>query len=197
MVSAGNPANWKYPPFAGTVADGRIWGRGANDCKIVIMAHMETLEILIADGLVPDFDVYLGYGYNEEVSDIEGNSAAKICKTLQGRGVRLGLVIDEGADVGPGSADGLQGLVGYIKIAEKGYADFKISIRDKSGHSMAPGKRSIVAELGQIAVDLHNNQFPYRLIDCIREEYSIKARHLIRGSQLCENIEENFEEACP
>ena len=25
------PGEWKYPPFAGTIADGRVWGRGALD----------------------------------------------------------------------------------------------------------------------------------------------------------------------
>src|SRR5512136_2515098 len=31
MVPVENASQWKYPPFSGTVAEGRIWGRGASD----------------------------------------------------------------------------------------------------------------------------------------------------------------------
>ena len=32
-VVAANPSQWRYDPFAGTLADGYIWGRGALDMK--------------------------------------------------------------------------------------------------------------------------------------------------------------------
>jgi acetylornithine deacetylase len=33
VVPAGDPANWTYPAFSATVADGRVYGRGAVDMK--------------------------------------------------------------------------------------------------------------------------------------------------------------------
>lgn len=33
VVPAGDLANWRFPPFAGTVADGRVYGRGSVDMK--------------------------------------------------------------------------------------------------------------------------------------------------------------------
>lgn len=33
VVPAGDSANWHYPPFQGTIADGRVYGRGAVDMK--------------------------------------------------------------------------------------------------------------------------------------------------------------------
>lgn len=33
VVPAGDPANWRYPPWQGTIADGRVYGRGALDMK--------------------------------------------------------------------------------------------------------------------------------------------------------------------
>ncbi len=33
VVPAGDEANWSYPPWRGTVADGRVYGRGALDMK--------------------------------------------------------------------------------------------------------------------------------------------------------------------
>jgi succinyl-diaminopimelate desuccinylase len=32
-VPAGDPGEWPHAPFAGTIADGRLWGRGACDMK--------------------------------------------------------------------------------------------------------------------------------------------------------------------
>jgi carboxypeptidase PM20D1 len=31
---------WKYPPFSGTVAEGKVWGRGAGDTKCSLMAFL-------------------------------------------------------------------------------------------------------------------------------------------------------------
>lgn len=197
VVPAGDLADWKYPPFDGVIADGRIWGRGANDCKSVILAHMEAIEALVAEGFTPDFDVYLGYGYNEEVGAGGQNSAALICKRLQSQKIRLGMVVDEGASVGPGEPDGLEGLIAYIKLGEKGYVDFKITVHGPGGHSMAPGKRSPVAEMGQIAVDLFNHPFPYRVLDCVAEEYRIKAPRMKSGGELCADLRKNFSQVLP
>src|SRR5262245_6891637 len=33
VVPAGDEANWRYPPWRGTLADGRVYGRGALDMK--------------------------------------------------------------------------------------------------------------------------------------------------------------------
>jgi acetylornithine deacetylase/succinyl-diaminopimelate desuccinylase-like protein len=33
VVPAGDPSRWTYPPFAGKIADGQVWGRGAFDNK--------------------------------------------------------------------------------------------------------------------------------------------------------------------
>jgi acetylornithine deacetylase len=33
VVPAGDPANWHYPPWQGTIADGRVFGRGSVDMK--------------------------------------------------------------------------------------------------------------------------------------------------------------------
>jgi acetylornithine deacetylase len=33
VVPAGDPANWRYPPWQATLADGRVYGRGSVDMK--------------------------------------------------------------------------------------------------------------------------------------------------------------------
>ena len=56
VVPVGDPAGWTYPPYSGTIADGRLWGRGTGDCKSNIMAHLEAVEALLEEGFTPDYD---------------------------------------------------------------------------------------------------------------------------------------------
>jgi len=41
-----HPHNWKYPPFSGTIADETIWGRGAIDCKGLVVVWLVILNLL-------------------------------------------------------------------------------------------------------------------------------------------------------
>jgi acetylornithine deacetylase/succinyl-diaminopimelate desuccinylase-like protein len=47
-VPPGDAANWLYPPFSGTVADGRLYGRGAIDTKGGMTAALFALAALAA-----------------------------------------------------------------------------------------------------------------------------------------------------
>ena len=37
---------WTKPPFSGEIADGRVWGRGAMDCKCTVMSEWQAVEEL-------------------------------------------------------------------------------------------------------------------------------------------------------
>ena len=147
VVPAGDPAGWTYPPFEGVISDGALWGRGSCDCKSQIMAHMEAIEALISEGFAPECDLYLAYGYNEEVGGSDANSAALMCSYLQEQGVRLGCVIDEGGGIGPDKDEGIDRDVAYINTAEKGYVDVAFIIRDKGGHVLLADYARPLAEL--------------------------------------------------
>ena len=60
--------DWKYPPFSATVVDGKVYGRGAMDCKNTLFSTIQAVEELIEQGFVPEQDVYLSYSDNEETS---------------------------------------------------------------------------------------------------------------------------------
>ncbi|MCD8379950.1 MAG: M20/M25/M40 family metallo-hydrolase [Lachnospiraceae bacterium] len=177
VVPAGDESRWTYPPYEGTIADGHIWGRGANDCKCIMLAHFEAIEALIADGFVPDYDVYLGYGYDEEVG---GSSAVEICQELLKRGIHLGMLIDEGSGVCPGEREGMSDSLVSVKLAEKGSGSYKITVHGKGGHTMNAGPKSIIAQAGQIALDLQNNPFPWHMSDCAELEFASKAPYCLK-----------------
>ena len=68
VVPEGDLEKWTYPPYSGTIADGKIWGRGSSDCKSNLIGQMEAVEALLEKGYEPDYDLYLSYGYMEEVA---------------------------------------------------------------------------------------------------------------------------------
>lgn len=39
-MAEGDASQWKYPPFSGTIAEGKIWGRGAIDNKAGIACSL-------------------------------------------------------------------------------------------------------------------------------------------------------------
>ena len=67
-VAPGSESSWEWPPFSGDIADGFIWGRGTLDDKVSVLAILEAVERLLADGFASERTVYLAFGYAEEVA---------------------------------------------------------------------------------------------------------------------------------
>lgn len=57
---------WTYPPFSGTVVDGKIFGRGAVDDKGPTICSLYALKILKDLGIVPKKKIRLIIGTDEE-----------------------------------------------------------------------------------------------------------------------------------
>lgn len=91
VVPAGDPGQWKYPPYAAEIHDGLIYGRGTTDSKCNIQAYMDALEELLEEGFEPDYDLYFGFGYNEESGSPEP-AARLIADELKRRGVQMGTI---------------------------------------------------------------------------------------------------------
>ena len=58
--------SWRHPPFAGTIADGHVWGRGTMDDKASVLGILEAVEHLLNEGFQPERTVYLALGHDEE-----------------------------------------------------------------------------------------------------------------------------------
>lgn len=163
-IEAGTEEDWTHEPFAG-VNDGEfIWGRGALDMKNHLICVMEAVEALLEDGYQPERDVYLLFGHNEEVVASDHSGAKAIMNTLKQRGIHLDSVLDEGGAIIPVHIKNIMdaNLAG-IGIAEKGYADFEISVSAKGGHSSQPRKHSAIGELAEVIKDIEGHQFKSKL----------------------------------
>ena len=160
-ISEGTEGDWEHPPFSGEVADGFIWGRGALDIKNHLIGVMEAVETLLEEGYVPERDVYLCFGHNEEVM-AEDTECGAYCmmEWFRDHGIRLDSVIDEGGAILPVRVKGLiQRNLAGVGVAEKGHVDFEIAVTGKGGHSSAAPKHNALGELAKMIVNLENHQF--------------------------------------
>ena len=96
VVPVDESDDWTHPPFAGVIADGSVYGRGALDDKGPLIVILEAVESLLAEGFTPARDVYLSFGGNEETY---GSAAIAIAAALKDRGIVPWLVVDEGGAV--------------------------------------------------------------------------------------------------
>jgi putative selenium metabolism hydrolase len=79
QVDVGDPARWPYPPFAGTIADGAIWGRGASDLKGPMACQVHAVAALKRLGVPLPNDCYVSGVVQEEVG---GLGAQELVKTV-------------------------------------------------------------------------------------------------------------------
>ena len=164
-VTPGTEDDWKYPAYSGEVAEGFLWGRGAIDMKNHLIGVCEAVEALLEEGYVPERDIYLCFGHNEEVM-AEGEICGADCmmRWFKERGIKLDSVLDEGGAILQVKVDKvIDGHLAGVGIAEKGHVDFEISINAKGGHSSQPPKHSALGELSRIVCKLENNQFKAEL----------------------------------
>lgn len=173
-IEEGTEQNWNHPPFEGFNDGEFIWGRGALDMKNHLICVMEAVETLLEEGFQPERDVYLCFGQDEEVVASGDSGANAMMEVFKSKGIHLDSVLDEGGailnlDI-PGVIKGKK-LCG-IGIAEKGYTDFKVSVKSKGGHSSQPPKYGAIGDLADVVKDLEGHQFKASLMPFITELFS-------------------------
>ncbi len=150
--------DWKYPPFSGTVAEGRLWGRGSSDTKCTVSAFYQAVEELIQADYQPECDVYLISSCTEEIG---GSGGPKMAAYLKERGIRLFMLCDEGGSIVQDPIGGVNGYFAAVGIFEKGYGDVKFTARGHGGHSSYPGKNTPIPMLAKFVAAVEKKN-PFR-----------------------------------
>ena len=150
---------WKYPPFSGTIADGKVWGRGSGDIKEGLMCFYQAVEELLNEGYTPKCDVYLGSSCTEEIG---GDGAPKLANYFKERGIKLFMLCDEGGGIVQDPVAGVKGNFAAIGIFEKGYGDLRFVARSNGGHSSTPPKNSPIARLAEFETEIEKHS-PFKV----------------------------------
>ncbi|MCU1474315.1 M20/M25/M40 family metallo-hydrolase [Amnibacterium sp.] len=168
---------WTADPFAGRVDSGVVIGRGALDDKGALVAILEAVESLLAEGVEPPGDVHCCFGHDEEVA---GSGARAIAALLRDRGARPGLVVDEGGAVVEGVLPGVRGPLAVVGLAEKGVATVRLTARAAGGHASVPPRRSAPGRLAAALLRLERHPQPARTSPVVAGMAAALAPRLVR-----------------
>jgi len=131
-VVAANPSEWSVDPFAGTVKDGYVYGRGAYDMKGMTAVEVFTLLLLKRNNVPLKGDIVLVASADEEKGGEEG--AGYLLRNKKDK-VWCQYVLNEGG----GLAISQKKVNVYpVQTAEKGILWFKIKAKGTPGHGSTP-----------------------------------------------------------
>ena len=191
-VVEGTEDDWTHPAFSGAIAGGYIWGRGTLDIKNQVFGCLEAAEYLLSHGRTFARTVYLSFGDDEETLNL---GARALAETLQGRGVTLEFVLDEGGGkIENGAPYGAPDTyLSPVDLMEKGYADLELSVKSRGGHSSRPFGGTSLGHLSQAIARIVENPFPVKLTPVMAGAFRALAPYITEEplKSLAEDVEGN------
>ncbi|MCY4415290.1 MAG: M20/M25/M40 family metallo-hydrolase [Chloroflexi bacterium] len=132
VVPVEDPAEWRFDPFSATIADGRIFGRGASDCKGLLTAQLMAIRILRRNDIPLQDSLILAAGADEEHGGRYGfgwladNHPDKLAAPY---------AVNEGGGTPIPAAGALTYILG---VGEKGRLQVEIDVKGVSAHASLP-----------------------------------------------------------
>ena len=146
-VEAVAESKWTVPSFSGTIKNDTIWGRGAVDDKVSVIAILESVEQLLKQNYTPNRTIYLCFGHDEEISGKRG--AKVISNWFKEQNIKPAMVLDEGGQIDTKHFKQLNRPFAVIGTSEKGYANFDLSVEIPGGHSSMPAAETAIDVLNK------------------------------------------------
>lgn len=159
-VEPGTEVDWSQDPFSGARDEEHLWGRGALDDKGSLIALLQAVESLLAEGFEPRPSIYLFLGHDEESG---GRGAVAAADILAARSVRFSFVLDEGGAIAEDLLPGLNAPLALVGIGEKASVDVEITARGEGGHSSAPPAHTSVGRVAAAIKQIEDHPMPARL----------------------------------
>ncbi len=150
---------WSTDPYVPIEKDGYLYGRGAIDNKAGIAALVTTFINLKKSGWVPSRELLLAFSGDEETGM---QTTRKL--TTHPWVSKAEFVLNSDAGAGAISRDGKSGTFS-IQSAEKTYATFHITMKNKGGHSSAPRLDNAIFDLADAIKAIEAHRFPIEFND--------------------------------
>jgi len=132
VVPVEDASVWHYPPFDAEVSDGKIWGRGSDDCKAVTTAAYFATVLLKRHGIPLRGDLIFSATADEESG---GNYGYGWLAEHAPDTIRATYALNEGGGMPLLSQSGL--LCG-LSLGEKGRYEVTLTISGRSAHASQP-----------------------------------------------------------
>ena len=132
VVPVEEEEKWKFPPFSAQIYDGRIYGRGASDCKGLLAAQVMAMRLIKRNNIQLRDSLILCSGADEEHGGRYGfgwlaeNHPEKITAPF---------AVNEGGGTPIEAAGALTYILG---VGEKGRLQIEFTVKGISAHASVP-----------------------------------------------------------
>jgi acetylornithine deacetylase/succinyl-diaminopimelate desuccinylase-like protein len=159
-------------PFVLTEKDGYYYGRGTIDMKDGITAITQAMINLKKAGFTPKRDIVVLFTGDEETNGIGAKKGASEWLELLGR-PEYGLNADGGG--GGFNPDGSP--AGFtMQTAEKTFAGYTFTVRNRGGHSSKPRKDNAIYSLAHALDKVEAYRFTPKLNETTRAYFTARAK---------------------
>ena len=165
---------WDFDPFLGQVIDGYLCGRGTLDTKCTMACALSALEKALEDDYIPENDLYLCFGSNEEVY---GDAQVKIIEEFKKQGIKPHLVFDEGGGITRNAFPGVKLDTAFLGVVEKGMVNVKLTLNGNGGHSSTPRKNGPIIRLSKALTRLEKHPMKPQYTRTTKELLNIMGRN--------------------
>ncbi|WP_328762250.1 MULTISPECIES: M20/M25/M40 family metallo-hydrolase [unclassified Streptomyces] len=163
-VVPANAADWTYDPFAGEIADGCVWGRGAVDMKDMDAMTLAVVRDRLRSGRKPPRDIVLAFLADEEAGGVYG--ARYLVDHHPG--------LFEGVTEAIGEVGGFSFTVNenlrlyLVETAQKGMHWMRLTVEGTAGHGSMTNNDNAITELCEAVGRLGRHQWPVRVTKTVR-----------------------------
>ncbi|HTA36951.1 MAG TPA: M20/M25/M40 family metallo-hydrolase [Solirubrobacteraceae bacterium] len=155
--------DWRHPPFAGELADGYVWGRGALDMKGGVAMLLAAFMRVLASGAQPPGDVILCLMADEEAGSTLGADFLVREHAELFDGVRYSI-----GEFGGFTIDVAGRRFYPIMVAEKQVCWTRATLRGPSGHGSMPIRGGAMGRLGRLLARLDRRRLPVHVTPVAR-----------------------------
>jgi len=154
-VVPADSARWKYPPFGGVIADGDLWGRGAQDTKGLAIMQLATMVALKRRGVVLSRDLILVANADEELGSTGSmwftSTHADLLRSAE-------FLLNEGGEnrIGPDGKTLYYGLDATEKVPYW----VRLTIQGTPGHGSQPMRDNAAQRLSRVLGRIADWQTP-------------------------------------
>ncbi|WP_114423232.1 M20/M25/M40 family metallo-hydrolase [Nocardioides houyundeii] len=150
--------DWTHHPFAGEIADGYLWGRGAVDMKDFDAMLLSVVRARVRSGRIPQRPIVLCFTADEEAG---GHKGAEVI--VRDHPDLLSDCTEAVGEVG-GFTTTVRGQRIYlIEAAEKGMAWMRLRARGTAGHGSMVNRDNAVTQLAGAVARIGAHDWPVRL----------------------------------
>jgi acetylornithine deacetylase/succinyl-diaminopimelate desuccinylase-like protein len=163
-VVPAEPKEWTYDPFAGEIADGMLWGRGAVDMLDMDAMTLAVVRDRVRTGRKPARDVVLALVADEEAGGVFGAQ----------------WLVEHHPELFEGCTEAISEVGGFslsvnddlrlymVETAQKGMAWMRLTATGTAGHGSMVNHDNAVTALCEAVARLGRHEFPVHVTRTVR-----------------------------